>query len=164
LYGFIVNERVIIGGGSQLKNHADIYSLCLVSKYFYTIAIPFLYRRLKIPHTGGTCGKLVTPLHAVLTSQQQERLLRFSAEREDELVRRSRKGSGLGKELSDCGEFVREFEVAPLVGIMEEVSEIRKEIVESAIENMSLLESFAYFSPCFGAPYLLVLLLTTYLL
>lgn len=135
---------MIIGGGSQLKNHADIYSLCLVSKYFYTIAIRFLYRRLKIPHR--TSGKLVTPLHAVLTPQQQERLLRFSARKEDGLVRRSVKGSGSSKDLSDCGEFVREFEVAPLAGIVEEVSEIRKEIIESAIENMCYLESFAYFS------------------
>lgn len=134
---------MIIGGGSQLKSHADIYSLCLVSKYFYTIAIRFLYRRLKIPHR--TSGKLVTPLHAVLTPQQQERLLRFSAGREDGLVHRSVEGSGSSKDLSDCGEFVREFEVAPLAGTVEEVSEIRKEIIESAIENMSFLESFAYF-------------------
>jgi len=141
----IANQRAIIGGHSQLKSHADIYSLCMVSKYFYTIAIRFLYRRLKIPHNGLTHGKLVTPLHALLTSQQQEKLLRFSDETEDGLACGGRKGPALGKDLGDCGEFVREFEVTPAHAIMEEVSDIRKEIVECAIENMPLLESFAYF-------------------
>ena len=81
----------------------------------------------------------------MLFRSQQERLLRFSAGREDGLVHRSVEGSGSSKDLSDCGEFVREFEVAPLAGTVEEVSEIRREIIESAIENMSFLESFAYF-------------------
>ncbi|PWW77372.1 hypothetical protein C7212DRAFT_174094 [Tuber magnatum] len=140
--GFVADRRVIIRGESQLKDHADFYSLCLVSKFFYTIAIRFLYRRLKIPHRNS--GGLVMPLHAVLTSQQQERLLRFSAGGKDRRVRRNGKGSGLHKDLSDCGEFVREFEVAQHVDNVAEDAEIGKEIFESAIENMSQLESFTW--------------------
>ncbi|RPB00665.1 hypothetical protein L873DRAFT_1679694, partial [Choiromyces venosus 120613-1] len=126
-----------------LNCHADFHSLCLVSKYFYASAIRFLYRRLKIPL--GASGKIVTPLHAVLSAQQQERLLRFAAGGKDGLVGKSGKGCGFDKDLSDCGEFVREFEVAHLVASSgEEDEEIRKEIIESAIENMSHLESFVW--------------------
>ncbi|KAG0632936.1 hypothetical protein HOY80DRAFT_1013250 [Tuber brumale] len=128
-----------------LKNRADFYSLCLVSKSFYAAAIRFLYRKLKVPH--GISEKSLTPLRAVLTSRQQERIFRLPAGEKYGPARRSEKGPEFDKALSNCGMFVREFEVALLVDDVGGDAEIVKEILGSAIENMSLLESFVWATP-----------------
>ncbi|CAZ83750.1 unnamed protein product [Tuber melanosporum] len=131
--------------GVWLNNRADFYSLCLVSKSFYATAIRLLYRKLKISHE--TFEKSFTPLHAVLSSRQQERIFCLSAAEKHGLARSNGKGPEFGKALSNCGAFVREFEAALLVDDVEEDADIVKEILGSAIDNMSLLESFVWATP-----------------